>query len=113
RIESTPDTFEGYTTTEMPDASIVAVFDVDRRQTSRITAGQQGYVVLDRTPFYVESGGQVSDSGQLLVGNERVADVVGMARIAPGRARAHLVTATRDLTPGNTVTARVEADLRN
>ncbi|MEZ5558401.1 MAG: alanine--tRNA ligase [Pseudomonadales bacterium] len=56
--------FLGYD--ELADrARVQAVFDADGREIERLTQGQRGLVVLDRTPFYAESGGQVGDAGEL------------------------------------------------
>ncbi|WP_251178456.1 alanine--tRNA ligase [Adlercreutzia agrestimuris] len=55
--------FVGYTENAC-DAKIVAIV-VDGVQTDLIEAGQEGRIVLDKTPFYAEKGGQVGDSGVL------------------------------------------------
>jgi alanyl-tRNA synthetase len=55
--------FLGYECEEA-DASIVAILGVDG-VLDQAEAGQQVEIVLDRTPFYGESGGQVGDSGQI------------------------------------------------
>jgi alanyl-tRNA synthetase len=107
------DAFEGYASTEVHDAVVVALFDQDRRQVDRLHAGDTGFAILDRTPFYVESGGQVSDSGILLVGGATAATVTGMSRVVPGGARVHRLAVAQDLTQGDRVTARVEAEVRD
>jgi len=61
-IERLNSEFVGYDNLQA-DALLQAVY-IDGREATRITAGQKGVLVFDRTPFYAESGGQVGDSGQ-------------------------------------------------
>ncbi len=56
--------FVGYDSLE--DESTVIGIMVDGAQVDQAEAGQQALVVLDRTPFYAESGGQAGDTGQLI-----------------------------------------------
>ncbi|HWK54934.1 MAG TPA: alanine--tRNA ligase [Hyphomicrobiales bacterium] len=59
-----PTEFHGYDNLHR-DASIVALYQDGHRVTT-LQAGQEGVVVLDHSPFYAESGGQVGDSGYLV-----------------------------------------------
>jgi len=62
-----PTAFLGYETLKL-DARILAIYK-DGTPVNVMQAGEDAVVVLDRTPFYAESGGQVGDSGQLLSGH--------------------------------------------
>ena len=59
-----PSTFIGYTTLKAEDARVLGLFR-EGKAVERLNAGEEGIVVLDRTPFYAESGGQVGDHGVL------------------------------------------------
>ena len=113
RLEALPDRFDGYEKTSVPETTIEALFDEERQQVEALEAGQSGYVVLDRTPFYVESGGQVSDTGWLTADGAPVADVVGMSRLVAGGPRVHRVTVRAPLARGRHVAAVADADARD
>ena len=88
----TGDFFEGYATTRVAGVSILALFDEQQRQISTLQAGESGYVMIERTPFYQEAGGQVSDSGRISAdAGSGEADVEGMARLGFSVPRAHRV----------------------
>lgn len=65
--------FLGYECLEA-DGEVVALFDAEANPVERLSKGDTGIVVLDRTPFYAESGGQVGDTGRLLSEVGRFAD---------------------------------------
>ena len=112
-LTDTPDHFEGYASLRVTDARVLALFDAERQQVEELGEGGAGYVLLDRTPFYVEAGGQVSDTGRLA--SETVgATVVAMGRLSASGPRVHSVRLESGrLRTGDVVTADVYPRSRN
>ena len=68
-LDNTPTEFVGYTS-NTANAKVLAVC-VGEEVTGSIAGGESGILVLDKTPFYAEMGGQVADHGVILVGDSR------------------------------------------
>ena len=102
--------FHGYEQLVCEQACVVALY-IDGAPVPRARAGDDVVVVLDHTPFYAESGGQVGDTGELRNARSRVlvedttkvqANVAGHSgRVVEG-----------EVGLGDVLTARVNADLR-
>lgn len=90
-------------------AEIVELFHEGQAVTS-LAAGQSGVVVLARTPFYAESGGQVGDIGTLSMGADAVFNVTDTQYI--GQAIGHHGEATQALKIGMQVEAAIDAGRR-
>ena len=68
-LDNTPSAFVGYTENSC-SAKVLAVC-VGEEVSGSIAGGESGILVLDKTPFYAEMGGQVADHGVILVGDSR------------------------------------------
>jgi alanyl-tRNA synthetase len=102
--------FVGYESLEAP-AKVVALY-LDGTAVAELKVGQQGVVVLDTTPFYAESGGQVGDEGVITSGSARFA-VDDTQRIKADVFGHHGGMEQGTLAVGDTVAASVNMALRN
>jgi alanyl-tRNA synthetase len=97
--------FLGYERTSA-DAEVIAVLVAGRR-VEAVEAGQEAALILDRTPFYAESGGQVGDTGVIESDGARF-EVTDTQKLA-GKFHAHLGRlATGRLAPNTSVHARID-----
>jgi alanyl-tRNA synthetase len=115
QLKGAGDQFEGYATTRVAGAQIVALFDQARHPVDGLSEGQHGYIALTKTPFYLEAGGQVSDTGRIVnAATGATGTVDGILRIRAGLPRAHHVHVTSgSLRLRDIVTAEVDAEVRN
>lgn len=100
--------FLGYKATS-GSAKVVGLFKAGKA-VDALNAGEEGVVVLDQTPFYAESGGQIGDCGYLQAGGVRF-DVRDTTK-AGGAFLHHGVVTEGSLKTGASIEAHVEAEVR-
>ena len=103
--------FHGYETTQIEDAKIIAIFDGDK-QIEELKSGDNGSVVLNNTPFYAESGGQVGDVGKLASG-EFAAKVNDTFSPVPGLIVHKVTVENGSLKVGDELVATVDVEKRD
>ncbi len=103
--------FEGYEHLQT-EAKVLALY-VGGAPVEQILAGQDAIVVLDTTPFYAESGGQVGDTGQLLGANSTATfAVLDTQKIQPNVFGHHGKLSAGALKLGQVVSAQVNTEYR-
>ena len=102
--------FQGYDHLVIEDARVLAVLK-NGALARRLDAGDQGEVVLDRTPFYGESGGQVGDHGVLST-DGAAAQVTDCQLPIPGLYVHHVKVTAGGFERGMTLRAEVDAQRR-
>ena len=104
--------FEGYRQTSSQNCEVLSIIH-NGQGTQELKPGEQGEVILDHTPFYAESGGQVGDKGWLYSDdhNTIIADVTGCYAPVQG-VRAHQVVAKKLIRVGDRVDAVVNTHIR-
>ena len=107
--DGAPSRFTGYTSLQ-EQATVLALY-ADGAPVQQLQAGQSGVVVLDVTPFYAESGGQVGDAG-LLTAPGVVFEVADTQKIKAGVHGHHGVLTQGALKVGDAVQAQVDTQRR-
>jgi alanyl-tRNA synthetase len=104
--------FEGYRQTRSDNCEVLAIIH-NGQGAQQLKPSDEGEIILDHTPFYAESGGQVGDRGWLYSDdhNTIVAEVKGCYSPIQG-VRAHQVIAKQPIRIGDKVDAVVNAEIR-
>ncbi|HBR07855.1 MAG TPA: alanine--tRNA ligase, partial [Clostridiales bacterium] len=108
-LDNTPTMFLGYDTLEAGGKVLAMVAENELSMTLR--AGESGFVILDRTPFYAEMGGQSADHGVLKLGNAEFA-VSDVQKNKGGKYLHHGKMISGELLLGQEVSASVDASRR-
>ena len=102
--------FRGYEETETADARVLAIIVGDEERQS-LAAGETAEVILDRTPFYAEAGGQIGDSG-LFEGEISLATVEDAFAPVAGYYLHKARLESGEIRIGDVIKARVDAERR-
>jgi len=106
-----PTVFLGYEALRSQDGKVLGIVRAGK-QVDQLADGEEGLLILDRTPFYAESGGQVGDTGELFnpAGRFEVGDTLKMGGVFFGHAgRWH---GGQPLRTGDVVEASVDVSRR-
>ena len=102
--------FTGYRQTETAGARVLAIVVGDEERQS-LSANETGEIILDRTPFYSEAGGQIGDTG-VFEGENVLAAVEDTYSVVTGYHLHKVKVEQGEIRVGDTVNARVDAERR-
>src|SRR6185503_9546746 len=102
--------FTGYRETETQGARVLAIIAGDE-ELDALATNDSGEVILDRTPFYSEAGGQIGDTG-VLEGDNVLAQVEDTYSVASGYSLHKTRIEQGELRVGDRITARIDAERR-
>ena len=108
-LDNTPTVFTGYES--FSETSSVLAIVTQGEAASSIRAGDEGIIVLDKTPFYAEMGGQTADRGTIALA-DAVFDVAGVQQNNGGKYLHHGVMRAGVLHVYDSVSAEIDADRR-
>jgi alanyl-tRNA synthetase len=111
RRRDTKSEFKGYEETRVDDARVIALIK-GNDEVQSLNEGDEGEVVLNHTPFYAESGGQVGDVGDF-VGEHSHAVVADTYSPAQGLIVHRVTVQTGSLKVGDTISAQVDVEKRD
>lgn len=102
--------FKGYSKRQT-ESKVLALYK-DGEQVNELNEGDEGAIVIDFTPFYAESGGQVGDVGYIFAGENRF-EVRDTQKIKAAVFGQFGVQTSGRLKVGDSVTAKVDDEIRN
>ncbi len=108
-LDNTPTAFVGYTEYES-EAKVLAVC-VGEEVSGTIAGGESGIIVLDKTPFYAEMGGQVADHGVITLGESKF-EVTNVQKDKGGKYLHHGKMASGSIKVDDVVTASIDVERR-
>ena len=102
--------FKGYSERQT-ESKVLALYK-DGEQVNELNEGEEGAIVIDFTPFYAESGGQVGDVGYIFAGENRF-EVHDTQKIKAAVFGQFGIQTSGRLKVGDSVTAKVDDEIRN
>jgi alanyl-tRNA synthetase len=108
-IDTDKTIFTGYN--NLTDTSEVIAITVDSEQVNTINEGQCGIIVLDKTPFYAEGGGQTGDTGELIA-EDTLAKVADTRKFNNSVYLHEINVIKGSISVGDKLTAKVNANQR-